>query len=126
MNCLSVSDHFVGRPAALLKKRLWHRCFPVNLAKFLRTTFLQNSSGQLLLLVLILIIIIIIIIIILLFGESAQRVNVLHSKFKCLLMPHLMLDWAKGSNLVNQVLRVSHGLKLSNRVFLWSQNKKSK
>ena len=24
------------RPAALLKKRLWHRCFPVNFAKFLR------------------------------------------------------------------------------------------
>ena len=22
---------------------LWHRCFPVNFAKFLRTTFLQNS-----------------------------------------------------------------------------------
>ena len=27
------------------KKRLWHRCFPVNLAKFLRTPFLQNTSG---------------------------------------------------------------------------------
>ena len=26
------------RPATLLKKRLWHRCFPVNFAKFLRTT----------------------------------------------------------------------------------------
>ena len=26
-------------PAALLKKRLWHRCFPVNFAKFLRTPF---------------------------------------------------------------------------------------
>ena len=25
------------RPATLLKKRLWHRCFPVNFAKFLRT-----------------------------------------------------------------------------------------
>ena len=25
------------RPATLLKKRLWHRRFPVNLAKFLRT-----------------------------------------------------------------------------------------
>ena len=25
-----------GRPATLLKKRLWHRCFPVNFAKFLR------------------------------------------------------------------------------------------
>ena len=26
-------------PAALWKKRLWHRCFPVNVAKFLRTFF---------------------------------------------------------------------------------------
>ena len=25
------------RPATLLKKRLWHRCFPVNFAKFLGT-----------------------------------------------------------------------------------------
>ena len=25
------------RPATLLKKRLWHRCLPVNFAKFLRT-----------------------------------------------------------------------------------------
>ena len=28
-----------------LKKRLQHRCFPVKFARFLRTTFLQNSSG---------------------------------------------------------------------------------
>ena len=28
-----------GAPAALLKKRFWHRCFPVNFAKFLRTPF---------------------------------------------------------------------------------------
>ena len=34
---------FLGlRPATLLKKRLWHRCFPVNFAKFSRTFFLQN------------------------------------------------------------------------------------
>ena len=38
-----------ARPATLLKKRLWHRCFPVNFAKFLRTPFLQNTSGRLLL-----------------------------------------------------------------------------
>ena len=37
------------RPAKLLKKRLRHRCYPVNFAKFLRTPFLQNTSGQLLL-----------------------------------------------------------------------------
>ena len=27
------------RPATLLKKRLWHRCFPANFVKFLRTPF---------------------------------------------------------------------------------------
>ena len=32
-----------------IKKRLWHRCFPVNFAKFLGTPFLQNTSGWLLL-----------------------------------------------------------------------------
>ena len=36
-----------GRPATLFKKRLWRKCFPVNFAKFLRTTFLQNTSGRL-------------------------------------------------------------------------------
>ena len=36
-------------PATLFKKRLWHRCFPVNFAKFLRRSFLQNTSGGLLL-----------------------------------------------------------------------------
>ena len=39
-----------ARPTTLFKKRLWYRCFPVNFAKFLRTTFLQNTSGRLLLL----------------------------------------------------------------------------
>ena len=33
------------RPATLLKKKLWHRCLPVNFEKFLRTPFLQNISG---------------------------------------------------------------------------------
>ena len=28
----------------LLKKKLWHRSFSVNFAKFLRTSFLQNTS----------------------------------------------------------------------------------
>ena len=27
------------RPATLFKKRLWHKCFPVNFAKFHRTPF---------------------------------------------------------------------------------------
>ena len=35
------------RPATLLKNKLWHRCFPVSFAKFLRTPFLQNNSGRL-------------------------------------------------------------------------------
>ena len=38
----------VLRPATLLKKRLWHRCFPGNFVKFLRTPFLQNTSRRLL------------------------------------------------------------------------------
>ena len=33
------------RLATLLKKRLWHRCFSVKFVKFLRTPFLQNTSG---------------------------------------------------------------------------------
>ena len=37
------------RPATLLKKRLWEKCFPVNFAKCLRTPFLQNASVQLVL-----------------------------------------------------------------------------
>ena len=36
------------RPATLLKKRLWHRGFLVNFAKFLRTLFSQNTSRRLL------------------------------------------------------------------------------
>ena len=35
------------RPATLLKKVIWHRCFPVNFAKFQRIPLLQNTSGQL-------------------------------------------------------------------------------
>ena len=41
--------HLCLRSAISLKKRLWHSCFPVNLAKFLRTTFLQNTSKGVLL-----------------------------------------------------------------------------
>ena len=37
------------RLATLLKKKLWHRSVPVSFTKFLRTPFLQNSSGRLLL-----------------------------------------------------------------------------
>ena len=37
------------RPATLLKKRLWHRCFPVNFLKFLRTPFYTEHLWWLLL-----------------------------------------------------------------------------
>ena len=46
----SLFNKVVGlRPATLLKKRPWHRCFPVNFAKFSSTPFLQNTSERLLL-----------------------------------------------------------------------------
>ena len=32
-----------------VKKRLRHKCFPLNVTKFVRTPFLQNTSGRLLL-----------------------------------------------------------------------------
>ena len=32
-------------PATLLKKRLWHRCFPVSFAKFEEHLFSQNTSS---------------------------------------------------------------------------------
>ena len=49
--CLSLFFNKVTgfRPSALLKSRLRHRCFPVKFTKFLRTPFLQNTSGRLLL-----------------------------------------------------------------------------
>ena len=37
------------RPETLFKKRLWHGCFPVNCAEFLRTSFFQSASERLLL-----------------------------------------------------------------------------
>ena len=48
------SSKFTGktprlRPATLLKKRLWHRYFPVNFEKFLRTPFLIEHLRWLLL-----------------------------------------------------------------------------
>ena len=41
--------HFRLRPATLLKRSLWHRCFPVNFAKFLRTPFFAEHRWWLLL-----------------------------------------------------------------------------
>ena len=49
---LEISQNSQGNTCArisLFKKRPWGRCFPVNFAKFLRTPFLQNTSGRLLL-----------------------------------------------------------------------------
>ena len=37
------------RPATLLKKKFWHKCFPVNFAKFLRTPFVTEQLWWLLL-----------------------------------------------------------------------------
>ena len=34
------------RPATLLKMRFWHRCFPVNFAKFLREPFYRKPPGD--------------------------------------------------------------------------------
>ena len=57
---LDISQKFIGKrlcqslffnkvaglkPTALLVKSLWHRCFPVNFAKFLRTAFLTNHPS---------------------------------------------------------------------------------
>ena len=37
------------RPTTLLKKSLWHRCFPVNFVKYLRTPFVTEHLWWLLL-----------------------------------------------------------------------------
>ena len=47
--CVRVSFLTSCRPATLLKKRLWHMCFPVNLLKFLRTPFCKEHLRWLLL-----------------------------------------------------------------------------
>ena len=50
LNCpVTLNFQSCKEPAILLKKRLWHRCFPVKFAKILRTSLLQNTSGRLLL-----------------------------------------------------------------------------
>ena len=41
-----VFNKVAGWRLQLLKKSLWHRCFPMNFAKFLRTTFLQNTPDD--------------------------------------------------------------------------------
>ena len=46
--CWSLFFHNVTgqKAAALLKKRLQHRCFPVNFSKFLRNLFQRTHSGD--------------------------------------------------------------------------------
>ena len=46
--CQSLFGNKIGslRPATLLKKRLWHLCFSVSFAKFLRTTFLLVAASE--------------------------------------------------------------------------------
>ena len=40
-------NKFAGlRPATLLKKRPWHRCFPVNFVNILRAPFLQKIHAR--------------------------------------------------------------------------------
>ena len=45
-------ENTCARNSFLIKLQTWdlwrllHRCFPVNFAKFLRTPFLQNTSGR--------------------------------------------------------------------------------
>ena len=49
--CIFLEQLFLRTPldGCVLKKRLWHWCFPMNFAKFSRTPFLQTTSGRLLL-----------------------------------------------------------------------------
>ena len=46
---LKLSQNSQEKTCASYKKSFWHRCFPVNFAKFLRTSFSRNNSGRLLL-----------------------------------------------------------------------------
>ena len=46
--CRSLFFNKAAGLEAFIKKRFWHRCFPVNFAKFLRTLFSQNTSRKLL------------------------------------------------------------------------------
>ena len=39
LQIVNLRDLKQKKPSTLLKKSLWHRCFPVNFSKFLRTTF---------------------------------------------------------------------------------------
>ena len=45
LEILQNSQEIICWPAALLKKRLCHRCFPENFVKFIKTSFLHNTSA---------------------------------------------------------------------------------
>ena len=53
--CLEIfqnsQENTCARGCFSIKKRLWHRCFHMNFAKFLRISFLQDTSGRLLLMI---------------------------------------------------------------------------
>ena len=48
-NFTKFTEKYLGLSATFLKKRLWHRCFPVSFVKFLRTLFLTEQLLWLLL-----------------------------------------------------------------------------
>ena len=48
LKTFSVSLIKSNKFTTLLKKRLWHWCFPVSFAKFLKRSFFQNIYGRLL------------------------------------------------------------------------------
>ena len=48
-NFTKFTGKYLGLPATLLNKRLWHRCFSVSFVKFIRTPFLTENLWQLLL-----------------------------------------------------------------------------
>ena len=48
-NFTKFTGKYLDLPATLLKKRLWHRCLPVNFVKFLRTLFFTEHLWWLLL-----------------------------------------------------------------------------
>ena len=44
-----IFNKVAGLRPTLLKKRLWHSCFPVNFVKYLRTPIVQKTAGRVLL-----------------------------------------------------------------------------
>ena len=44
--CWSVFFYWSLRPAIVLKKRLQHKCFPVNIAKFFKTAFFSKNTSS--------------------------------------------------------------------------------